>query len=134
MRNQKNIYGLPSPLIKSIHEFNNTISKNMQPYLIVVGFTICQAFSLIMTMTQEWLFTFRTNKMLWRKLYTFLDYLEVTVFFLESKSNNVNVTSTEPLILLKRRIKTCLQHFNPKVTKKGSKVMCYQRTEWREIK
>lgn len=64
MRNQKNIYGLPSPLIKSIHEFNNTISKNMQPYLIVVGFTICQAFSLIMTMTQEWLFTFRTNKML----------------------------------------------------------------------
>lgn len=40
----------------------------MQPYLIVVGLTICQAFSLIMTVTQEWLFTFGTNKMLWRKL------------------------------------------------------------------
>lgn len=36
----------------------------MQPYLIVVGFTIGQAFSLVMTMTQEWLLTFCTNEML----------------------------------------------------------------------
>lgn len=41
----------------------------MQTYLIVVGFTIRQAFSLIMTMTEERLFTFCTNKMLQGKLH-----------------------------------------------------------------
>lgn len=64
--------------------------KNMQPYLIVVGFTICQAFSLIMTMTQEWFFTFCTNKMLQRKLqYIFLSFGS-NVIFSGKQTNHVH--------------------------------------------
>lgn len=45
------------------------METNITEQLIVVGFTICQAFSLIMTMTQEWLLTFRTHKMLHMPLF-----------------------------------------------------------------
>lgn len=68
----------------------NAIFKNVQPYLIVVGFTIRQAFSLVMTMAQEWLFTFRTNKMLQRKLqYIFLSFGS-NIIFSRKQTNHVH--------------------------------------------
>lgn len=92
----------------------------MQPYLIVVGFTIGQAFSLVMTMTQEWLLTFCTNEMLWRKLGIDFGFLVNNGgFFWESKPT-IPTEQDQSLLshcaILKIRITTCFVLYITKIT------------------
>lgn len=40
------------------------MSNEYDQYLVIVGFTVCQALPFIMAMSKKWFFTLGTNKML----------------------------------------------------------------------